>query len=125
DVRHGVNPIGGDLEVEDRVAAVRLPRLDGVADLGEPLRELVVGEPGEIDVVAEPVAGELHRGADSSGSSSSPASSSSSRSARLLSTTWRFPGSSMECTSSMALPSVPEPRRRPLRIAPLASAAVT
>ena len=57
---------GAEKDFEDGVAAVRLHRLDGVADLGEALRELVVGEPREVDVVAQPVAGEFHRGADSS-----------------------------------------------------------
>ena len=38
EVRHGVDAVGRDLEVEDRVVAVLLDRLDGVADLREAAR---------------------------------------------------------------------------------------
>ena len=51
EVRHRVDAVRGDLEVEHRVVAMLLDRLDRVADLGKPLLEFVVAEIGEIDVV--------------------------------------------------------------------------
>ena len=54
DVRHRVDAVRGDLEIEDRVVAVLLRRLDGVADLRQADAELVIAEIGEIDVIVEP-----------------------------------------------------------------------
>src|SRR5437588_3128638 len=65
-MRHGIDAIGGDLEIEHRVVAVLLDRLDGVADVGEPPPQLVVAEVGKVNVVVEPVSGELHRAGDCS-----------------------------------------------------------
>src|SRR4029077_14269323 len=60
EMRHRVDAIGGDLEVENSVRAVLLDGIDGVADLSKPPAEIVVREGGEVYVVAEPVAGQFH-----------------------------------------------------------------
>src|SRR5262249_32982128 len=62
EVRHRIHSIRRDLQIEHGVAAVLLHRLDGVADVREASTQLVIAEIGEVDVVAEPVSGELHRG---------------------------------------------------------------
>ena len=59
-MRHRVDAIGRHLEIEDRVVAVRFDGLDRVADLRESPAQLLIGEAGEIDVIGEPLARELH-----------------------------------------------------------------
>ena len=59
-MRHRVDAIGRHFQIEDRVVAVLLDGLDRVADLREAAAEVLIGEAGEIDVIGEPLARELH-----------------------------------------------------------------
>src|SRR6185369_11345947 len=54
-----VRPVRGDVELEDRIAAVRFERIDGETDAREPLserRRLI----GDVDELPEPVVADLH-----------------------------------------------------------------
>ena len=60
EVRHGVDAIRGDLQIEDRVVAVCLQAFQRVADVGQPAHQLLIGQAGEVDVVAQPLARQFH-----------------------------------------------------------------
>jgi hypothetical protein len=55
-MRHGVDAIRSDFEVEDRVISVFFHGLDRVTDVGQTPPELLVREAAQVDVFVEPLA---------------------------------------------------------------------